>query len=128
MYSIVQSRYHIVSVQPNTSQNKLKEMSSNKKGVIKTNIIAKSENNQDVLESEETRESEDEKEENKKNSQKNLPAKKRPMTVISDTPEKDQKQWQGRQKEYIKKAKILPGVIRHGSCPNRTLAYYYNYE
>jgi hypothetical protein len=27
-----------------------------------------------------------------------------------------------------KKAKILPGVIRHTSCPNNTLAYYYNYS
>ena len=89
-------------------------------------MITKPDNNQDKFESEETRESEDKK--GKKEFQKNLPVKKRPMTVISDMPEKDQKQWLGRQKEYIKKAKILPGVIRHGSCPNRTLAYYYNYE
>ena len=27
-----------------------------------------------------------------------------------------------------KKAKILPGVIRHTSCPDNTLAYYYNYS
>ena len=27
-----------------------------------------------------------------------------------------------------KKAKILPGVIRHTSCPDNTLAYYYNYN
>ena len=27
-----------------------------------------------------------------------------------------------------KKAKILAGVIRHTSCPNNTLAYYYNYS
>ena len=102
-------------------------MSSNKKGVIETNIITKPDN-QDKLESEETRESEDEKGNSKKDFQKTLPVKKREMTVISDTPEKNQKQWLGRQKEYIKNAKILPGVIRHGSCPNRTLAYYYDYE
>ena len=51
--------------------------------------------------------------------------------------------WIEKQKDYIKattegdkkllkpepkKAKILPGVIRHTSCPNNTLAYYYNYS
>ena len=24
--------------------------------------------------------------------------------------------------------RILPGVIRHGSCPHHTLAYYYDYS
>ena len=27
-----------------------------------------------------------------------------------------------------KQAKIIPGVIRHTSCPDNTLAYYYNYN
>ena len=30
-------------------------------------------------------------------------------------------------KPEAKKARILPGVIRHTSCPDNTLAYYYNY-
>ena len=32
------------------------------------------------------------------------------------------------QKPEAKKARILPGVIRHTSCPDRSLAYYYNYS
>ena len=31
-------------------------------------------------------------------------------------------------KSEDKKAAILPGVIRHTSCPENTLAYYYNYS
>ena len=41
-----------------------------------------------------------------------------------DTAEEDKKLC----KPEPKKAKILPGVIRHTSCPNNTLAYYYNYS
>ena len=31
-------------------------------------------------------------------------------------------------KPEAKKAKICPGVIRHTSCPDSALAYYYNYS
>ena len=43
---------------------------------------------------------------------------------IKSTTDKDKKLL----KPKPKKAKILPGVIRHTSCPNNTLAYYYNYS
>ena len=32
------------------------------------------------------------------------------------------------QKPEAKQAKIIPGVIRHTSCPDTYLAYYYNYS
>ena len=32
------------------------------------------------------------------------------------------------QKTESRNANILPGVIRHTSCPNRSLAYYYDYS
>ena len=32
------------------------------------------------------------------------------------------------QKPEARLARILPGVIRHTSCPDRSLAYYYNYS
>ena len=32
------------------------------------------------------------------------------------------------EKPEARKVKILPGVIRHTSCPDRYLAYYYNYS
>ena len=95
-------------------------MSSGTKGVIPPN-------NEDRSESEESRETGDDKEKSSKDTfQKHLPVKKRDLAMMNDTGQKSQ--WPGRQKEYIKEAKILPGVIGHGSCPNRTLAYYYYYE
>ena len=32
------------------------------------------------------------------------------------------------EKPEARRVKILPGVIRHTSCPDRYLAYYYNYS
>ena len=43
---------------------------------------------------------------------------------ISNPPEVEQ----NLQRTEPRKAKILPGVIRHTSCPDRSLAFYYNYS
>ena len=62
---------------------------------------------------------------------------------LRTTPNEHTNPWIQMQQDYIKattdedkkllkpepkKTKILPGVIRHTSCPNNTLAYYYNYS
>ena len=78
-----------------------------------------------------------------------LPLKKRFGFSLDDskpnitTLSENSNPWIEKQKDYMKtgtegdkkllkpepkKAKILPGVIRHTSCPNNTLAYYYNYN
>ena len=77
--------------------------------------------------------------------QKQLPMKKRHFGIPdkNDSLEEHQNHWAEKHQKFIKnpetegnnllkrdpkKAKILPGVIRHTSCPHSTLAYYYDYS
>ena len=77
--------------------------------------------------------------------QKRLPMKKRHFGIgnLTDSQEEYRNPWVGQQQKCLKteetednnllkpepkKAKILPGVIRHTSRPHSSLAYYYNYS
>ena len=65
--------------------------------------------------------------------QNNLPPKKRfenqhVPSYTEDEASSQQIQNQESKTEESKAVSILPGVIRHTSCPNNSLAYYYNYN
>ena len=77
--------------------------------------------------------------------QSKIPPKKRFGATIENSmnnPETDKNQWNEKQQMINKTAEmdhnfpreeartvtILPGVIRHTSCPKMSLAYYYNYS
>ena len=67
--------------------------------------------------------------------QNKLPLKKRFGIIRENLTERETKEENRKAPEdpdklktgETKQANIIPGVIRHGSCPNNTLAYYYNY-
>jgi hypothetical protein len=65
--------------------------------------------------------------------QNNLPHKKRfenqnIPSYKEDKASSQQIQNQESKTEESKAVSILPGVIRHTSCPNNSLAYYYDYN
>ena len=60
--------------------------------------------------------------------QNNLPPKKRSENQNYPSYKEGEASSQTKKTEETKTVSFLPGVIRHTSCPNSALAYYYDYN